>query len=260
MNTNYLLVGTGCLLFGAGVANCQVVKPAPATPTTPTAPAQARGFAGKVIETIDAATYTYVRVDTGGERIWVAAPQFKVKVGDSAEIRGGLAMPNYHSKTLKRDFDVVYFTGGVVVNGVQMPQSSVGGQSDTMPQGHPSIVDRATPPTKVDLSGINKAAGGKTIEEILAGKVKLKGKQVRVRGKVVKYNARIMGKNWVHIQDGTGTAGSNVLLLTTATPVKVGDTLLATGTVVTDKDFGYGYNYAVMIDDAKVVIERDASQ
>lgn len=74
-------------------------------------------FSGKVLETMNAATYTYIRVDTGKATNWAAAPQFAVKVGDTVTVESGMPMPNYHSKTLNRDFEVVYFTGRVRVAG-----------------------------------------------------------------------------------------------------------------------------------------------
>ena len=82
----------------------------------------------------------------------------------------------------------------------------------------------------------------------------LKDKPVLVRAKVVKYNGGIMGKNWVHLRDGSGAAadGSNDLLVTTAEPAKVGDIVNAEGVVRTNKDFGSGYAYKVMIEDAKL--------
>ena len=64
-----------------------------------------------------------------------------------------------------------------------------------------------------------------------------------------------MGKNWLHIQDGTGAEGTNDLTVTTSGTAKVGDTVLVSGVLVTDKDFGYGYKYAVLIEDAQVTVE-----
>ena len=93
------------------------------------------------------------------------------------------------------------------------------------------------------------------MQEINTEKAKLGGHQVTVRGKVVKYNAGIMGKNWLHLRDGTGTEGSNDLLVTTTTKVKLGDTVVVTGPVALNRDFGSNYKYAVMIEDAKLVIE-----
>ena len=96
---------------------------------------------------------------------------------------------------------------------------------------------------------------GKTVGEINTHKAKLSGKRTTVRGKVVKYNASVMGKNWLHIRDGSGGADSNDLTITTATEAKVGDTVLVSGKVATNRDFGGGYKYSVIIEDATVVVE-----
>ena len=169
-------------------------------------------------------------------------------------------MPNYESRTLKKTFDVVYFTGSVVVNdkktGGSMPAApTTGGQA--LPDGHPKIDGKGKPanPPSVDLSNVKKAQGGKTVSEIVTDAKKLKGKEVTVRGKVVKYNEGVMGKNWLHIRDGSGTAANNDLTVTTQTPTKIGDTVLVKGKVSTDRNFGGGYLYAVIVEDAKVTVE-----
>ena len=218
----------------------------------PAARSQTPGdFSGKVVETTNAASYTYVLVDTGSAKLWAAAPQFEVKPGDVVTVGGGMPMENYHSKTLNRDFAVVYFTGSVKVNDTTPGDA---GKTVELPPNHPSITGSVAKPA-VDLSGIKKATGGKTVAEIFAGMAKLNGKPVKVRGKVVKYNAQILGKNWIHIQDGTGTPGSNDLTVTTATEAKIGDTILVSGIVHTDRDFGAGYKYSVIIEDATVTSE-----
>ncbi len=212
------------------------------------------GFSGKVAEIMDAGDYTYVRVDTGKTNLWAAAPKFAAKIGDQAVVASGMAMPDYHSKTLNRDFPVVYFTDRVVINGAATSPGILGTTQD-LPKGHPPIGGPTAGKQKIDLSGIKKAEGGKTIAEIYADKTQLSGKQVKVRGKVVKYNGNIMGKNWVHLRDGTGSEGSNDLLVTTTSEAKLGDTVLATGTVSLNKDFGANYKYSVMLDDARIVEE-----
>lgn len=218
--------------------------------------ASAAGFSGKVIETTNTAGYTYVRVDTGTRKLWAAAPACEVQVGNSVTIGETMPMPNYHSKTLNRDFDVVYFTGAIQVDGAG---PAPGSQSAVLPKNHPPIGHppvAGAAPAKFDLSGIRKPEGGKTIAEIFAGQAKLKGQPLKVRGKVVKYNAQILGKNWLHLRDGTGVEGSNDLVLTTTSEVKLGDTVLVTGEISLNRDFGFGYKYAVMIEDATVVVER----
>jgi len=224
----------------------QAAKPAPAEAPAPAVP----GKTGKVVETMDAAGYTYIQVDTGSEKFWAAAPQFAVKVGDDVVVPEGMPMPDYHSKTLDRTFDTVYFVPGVMVGGAAAGQGEV-------PEGHPPMTGGSTKveATEIDLSGISKAAGGQSVAEIFAKKAELAGKPVTLRGKVVKYSPEIMGKNWLHIQDGTGEAGSNDLTVTTMTPVKMGDTVVVKGLLAVDKDFGYGYQYALIVEDAEVTVE-----
>lgn len=126
------------------------------------------------------------------------------------------------------------------------------------PAPHPTP---AAPSETVDLSGIEKAAGGKTIAEVFAEKDQLAGETIMFRGKVVKTNAGIMGKNWLHIRDGSGTEGTNDLTVTTAEVLpNVGDTVLVSGAVELNKDFGMGYQYDIIIDDADVTVETAASE
>jgi hypothetical protein len=114
----------------------------------------------------------------------------------------------------------------------------------------------STAPSDVKLTGIAKAEGGKTVEEIFNEKDALANQRISLRGKVVKVNANIMGTNWVHVRDGTGAEGSNDLTVTTNSPLPdVGETVLVTGTVTLDKDFGMGYQYPVILDSAEVTVE-----
>lgn len=215
--------------------------------TNPSMP-NAANTSGTVIETMNAATYTYVLVNTGSEKIWAAAPQFPVKVGDQVVIPEGTPMRDYHSKTLNRDFAVVYFVTSIL-------NKSGGGpaKGTEMPAGHPPAAG-SSPAPQIDVSGVKKADGGMTIGELYAKKANLSGKEVAIRGKVVKFNAQIMGKNWLHVRDGSGDADSrtNDLTITTDVTVAVGDTVLISGKVVLNKDFGSGYKYDVIIEDAKV--------
>ena len=107
----------------------------------------------------------------------------------------------------------------------------------------------------MDFSGIKKPEGGKTVAELYAEKDKLSGKEVTVRGKVVKFSAGIMGTNWIHMQDGTGGEDANDLTVTTDATVAVGDTVLVKGVLAADKDFGYGYKYAVIVEKSDVTVE-----
>jgi len=230
----------------------ETTKPSAQTaPATQAAPASSPGKSGKVVETMDSAGYTYVQVDTGTEQIWAAAPQFAVKVGDDVIVPEGMPMPNYHSNTLDRTFDVVYFVPSVMVGGASDMAGEKPAEHPPMTGGGNTVVES----TDVDLTGITVVEGGQSVADIFAKKAELTGKPVKVRGKVVKFSPQIMGKNWIHIQDGTGEAGSNDLTVTTSATANVGDTVVISGILAADKDFGYGYQYSVLVEDAEVTAE-----
>ncbi len=126
-----------------------------------------------------------------------------------------------------------------------------------MPAGETHPAPKAA--AEVDLTGIAKAEGGKTVAEVFAEKDALAGQPVTFRGKVVKTNPDIMGKNWLHVRDGSGEEGTNDLTITTAgTLPNVGDTVVVTGNVTLNKDFGMGYAYDVLVEDAQVTVEPAA--
>jgi len=135
------------------------------------------------------------------------------------------------------------------------PSAPAAAMPDTAPHPMP-----AAPAASVDLSGIAKAEGGRTIAEVFAAKADLAGQNVTVRGRVVKSNPGVMGKNWLHIRDGSGGEGTNDLTVTTAGMApKIGDTVVVKGPVVLDRDLGMGYRYEVIIEDADVTIEATGS-
>jgi hypothetical protein len=237
---------------------CTVITPAPAEAANENQPAQSVApppatseLQGTVIETMNSAGYTYVNVDTGKEKIWAAAPETKVKTGDKVTIPPGMIMRNHHSKTLNRTFDAVYFVSSISVAGMKQPDDKPA--SDDLDMVHGRNI--AAVPSDMKFSGLAIPAGGKTVNEIYLQRDKLSGKDVILRGKVVKFSPQIMGKNWMHIQDGTGDKGSNDLTITTAASAKVGDTVLVQGVLSANKDFGLGYKYDLIIEDAQVTVE-----
>jgi hypothetical protein len=202
------------------------------------------GISGEVVETMDAGGYTYVRVKSGRDEVWAAGPETPVSVGDAVAMPAGMKMENFKSESLDRSFDAVYFVSEIRVGA----EASAGGTRQ-MPPNHPPM---QSVPEGMDLSGIEVPDGGTSIANLYSGRDDLEGKQVRVRGKVVKFTPSVMGKNWIHLRDGTGEEGTNDVTVTTDATVAVGDVVTAQGTVVLDKDFGYGYKYVVLVEDAKI--------
>jgi len=187
-------------------------------------PATARTVTATVLETMNASNYTYVRVQTGTGELWAAASQFTVAVGDKVVVSLDQPMENFHSQSLNRDFPLIYFVS-------QIARAS----------------DAAAPQQKIE-----PARGGTTIGELWKNSAALAGKTVTVRGKVVKFNGGILGVNWIHLQDGTGTAadGSNDITVTSDMDAQVGDIVSATGVVGLNKDLGSGYKYPVIVEKA----------
>jgi hypothetical protein len=220
------------------------------------APAAAgTGWTGTVLETMNSGGYTYVQFDTGSEALWAAAPQFDVSVGDMVTVPQGMPMTDYHSKSLDRDFDVIYFVGAITTGDTTLPPADANfDAAAAMQAAHPSP-QVTVAEGDVDFAGLAVPEGGHTVADIFSGKAELSGQKVSVRGKVVKFSPQIMGKNWLHLQDGTDHEGANDLTVTTASTAAKGDTVVVVGLVVTDKDFGAGYKYDVIIEDAELTIE-----
>lgn len=265
-------------------------SPAPAADTkqsaAPEAPAkQDDVITGKLVETMDASGYTYLLVDTGKGQQWIAIPESKVKVGDEVSCANGMVMSNFTSKSLNRTFESIIFSPGLAgqssphspMNGAnphgQMPGSAGADKTATGGGSFADAVKAESPasmPAKMESGGsigamapfseikIEKAAGdnGYTVGDIFANNTKLDGKTVRVQGKVVKFSPRIMGKNWIHLQDGSGDPLNNthdLVVTTNVEPPKDKDVITIEGTVRANKDFGAGYSYVVLVEEAKIV-------
>lgn len=194
---------------------------------------------GEVLETRDVESYTYLRLKTGEGELWAAVPTTAVKSGAMVTIHNAMVMENFESKALRKTFAKIVF--GEIAGPNIKPAS---------PHGTPAS---AAP---VPVAKIAKATGpnARTVAEVVMGKAALKDKPVLVRGQVVKVNLGILGKNWLHVQDGSGTAadGTNDLVVTTKDVVARGDIVTVQGTVHTNVDLGSGYAYAVIIEDAAV--------
>ena len=197
---------------------------------------------GTVLEVRDVPSYTYLRLKTKDGETWAATSTTPVKTGAEITLENTSVMNNFESKALNKTFPTIVF--GTVA----------GAQASASGAGNP----HAASAKSVDVGDVRvpKATGAnaRTVAEVMTKSGELKDKPVVVRGKVVKYNPAIMGKNWVHLRDGSGSAtdNSNDILVTTAEQAKVGDVVNAEGVVRTDKDFGAGYSYKVMIEDAKL--------
>jgi hypothetical protein len=202
---------------------------------------------GEVIEIKEVASYTYLRLKTKNGETWAAVGKAPVRKGAQVTIENPMVMHNFESRSLKKTFPEIIF-------------GSLAGAGGGAAMASPEMVRAHAGKTGAAEAGdvqVGKATGANayTVAEILARKAELKDKPVLVRAKVVKFNPEIMGKNWVHVRDGSGSAaaGTNDLLVTTKGQAKMGDVVTVKGTVRTDKDFGSGYAYKVLVEEATLL-------
>ncbi len=230
---------------------------------------------GKVLETMNASGYTYMLVAAGSVQTWVAIPETIVKKESQVSYYEGMEMPNFTSKTLGKTFENIIFSSGLAETAGTAAESSTSklpAQDDSFSaalQAEQKNSAPAIPPAAQGSGGsavaiaplqeisIPKAEGENayTVEEIFAGKKALAGKKVRLRGKVVKFSPSIMGKNWVHLQDGTGNPlhNSHDLVLTTDMTLAVDAIVTMQGILAAEKDFGAGYTYSAIVEQAVLV-------
>ena len=226
---------------------------------------------GIVLETMDAADYTYIRVQQDKDSVWVAMPATKVNKGAKINYALGMVVKEFKSKTLGRTFAEVIFSPGLVNDNstlvqVQAASNMVAsssfseavknetGQQNSM-QSQPQVSAGsagATVPLIEDEISPATGENSYTVGQIFEKVKELDGQTVQVRGKVVKINLNIMGKNWVHIQDGTGDPmkNSHDLVVTSTAAPELEHVVLVKGKVVANKDFGFGYKYDALIEEA----------
>ena len=158
---------------------------------------------------------------------------------------GGMMMKDFTSRTLNRSFEYILFASKLeVINQVDADAHSTAATND------PHAVAKTVAAVAPKAGEITPLEGGKTIADVHADLDQLKDQQVALRARVMKVSLEIAGKNWVTLQDGTGTPPNNKLIATTSEVVTVGDLVTATGVVHTNVDLGSGYNYSVLLEEA----------
>ena len=276
------------------VATCLVLSllltPAFAADQNP-APARAEAAAaasldntaltGTVRETMNAAGYTYLQVDSAAGPVWVAIPEGTVTKGQQVTCLPGMVMENFASKTLGRTFPTIVFSPGLQPAAAQaaapVPVPAAAGGDKAAGDFSAALQAEAAAPAGGGANGaelkgesggslgavvpsadvnVHKATGenSRSVGECFAQAKELDGKKVRVRGKVMKVSRLIMGKNWLHLQDGTGNPMQNRhdLVVTTLDEPKEGEVVTIEGVLAANRDFGAGYKYEVIVEDARV--------
>jgi hypothetical protein len=202
----------------------------------------------KVEEVIQTTNYTYVRASENDNEVWLAVAKQEIEKGGIYYFKGELLMNNFESKELKRTFGTILFVQEFTKQPILVNQPTPGavGNQGTSPGSKQAVPENKS--VKVD-----PLKDGVTIAQLFENKNSYGSKTVKIRGEVIKFSPEIMGKNWVHLQDGTSSGENYDLTITTMDKVNVGDVVVFEGTIALEKDFGAGYAYALIMEDAKLI-------
>jgi hypothetical protein len=231
--------------------NASVSAPAQsAGSTTSVSPAKpvmaAEKLQGTIVETMDAGGYTYMKLQTADGERWVATPAVTVQKGQLVTVLAQMTAEKFQSTTLGRTFDRIVF--GTLESPTQVAATG---------PDQSSAAERMQSESPAGDSFVEKAEGAKshTVSEVWSTRAALAGKEVVVRGRVVKYLSGIMGTNFMHLRDGSGSdaSGDSDLTITTNEQASLGEVVTIRGVVLVDKDFGAGYRYPVIIEKATLM-------
>jgi hypothetical protein len=179
-------------------------------------------------EVLDSGGYTYIKAREEGLLFWIAGPQSALQKGETLTLGTQMWMDDFKSSTLNKTFDAIMFVQEFA------PAKSAKAQTKL--------------PYMKALSSIN---GSISIKELYSDAKKFKSTSVTLHARIVKISKGIMGKNWIHLIDGSSQSDDGVITATTEEEnFSVDDLVLVTGTLTTDKDFGYGYFYPVILEEA----------
>lgn len=211
------------------------------------APLQEQSHIGTVKSSQTAGKYTYLQLDVDGKEVWVATEPKYLKVdvapGDKVEYLGGVSMDNFQSKALKKTFDTILLISRIRVLKNGIPQ-------DDYHKNAAADIKQITAPQEGE---IERAKDGKTIGELFSESEKLKDQEVVLRVKVMKLSKKVLKKNWMTLQDGTGTPPDNKLTATTTETATPGDIIIVKGKLKTNVEIGAGYKYKILLEDTTII-------
>jgi hypothetical protein len=233
---NYLFVFIAVLL----IASCQSERAKVYYDTDP------NNREIKIIEVLQTSSYTYLKVTETQTEYWMAVASIDASKGDVLYFTSAMEMDDFYSKDLDRTFDKILFVSDISRSPIPLGTKQSATEATHSPHGEMKPVA-----TKKDIN-IQPTEGSITIAELFANKHVHVNQVVKVVGEVTRYNPQIMSRNWVHLQDGTDDNGNYDLTVTTLDQVKVGDKVIIEGKVTLDKDFGAGYYYTLIVEDANV--------
>lgn len=225
-----------------------IFTPDPSTQVVPTSnqPFSNNLHTVSINEVLPAARYVYLNVSEGNSKFWIATRKQEVKKGETYFYRGGLLKTKFESKEYNRVFDTIYLISSLVA---QDHSKHTGAALNSNIKKRKSIAQKESIPTHTDKVVEHK--GSLKIADLVKDPKKYEGHTIQLSGTCVKVNPNIMDRNWIHLKDGSKDDFD--LVITSNTFVPEGSEITIRGTVVMNKDFGAGYNYALILENGTLV-------
>lgn len=191
----------------------------------------------KVEEVLPTNRYIYIKVNEKGEEFWIATSKQEVMVGGEYTYTNALLKTNFESKEHNRVFDRLYLVSALMpatASAVVSGQNGSTTKANTIIPGKEVVVE-----------------GSVRIKEIVENPQKYNGKTIQISGVCTKINPNIMGRNWIHLKDGSKDDFD--MVVTSNVDIPVGHIVTFLGTLAVNKDFGAGYKYELILENAEIV-------
>lgn len=235
---SYARVASALFILILSISTVQAMPSAAGNNAMPAPKPGAIAHTVKVEATMNSGGYTYAQVTEGKKTFWIAAPKTELKKGETISFYEQMMMEQFTSKTLKRTFERILFVSAIA-------------KGDKLPKVAAPVPNTQAPAGNAEVRELGKADGRFSVADVYGKAKELAGKTIEVKGKVVKISRQIMGRNWVHIQDGTGEGPtSKIVFRTIQEGVMKGDEVVAKGILELNKTFGANYHYPVIAEDA----------
>jgi hypothetical protein len=190
--------------------------------------------------------YDYLYVKENQENFWIAIQKKEIIVGDTYYYKGGLLKTNFESKELNKLFDKIYLVTNLV--GKNHSNTSISTDNSKMNFEQVASTKENIP---MHTNKIIEHKGSMKIADLVKNYKKYTGKTVQISGECVKINPNIMGRNWIHLKDGS--KNDYDLVITSNSYVKEGSIITIKAVVTANKDFGAGYSYDLILEDGELI-------
>ncbi len=200
-----------------------------------------------VTEVLPTSKYVYLKVREGQEEFWIATGKMEVKKGETYFYNDGLLKTDFRSEEHNRVFEKIYLVSKLISKGDHTNLTKSESRSNSVADR--SVTQKENIPTHTEKE--IQHMGAITIAELVKDTEKYEGHSVEVSGTCVKVNSNIMGRNWIHLQDGTQDDFD--LVVTSNARITEGSTITIRAVVALNRDFGSGYSYDLILENGTLI-------